>query len=147
MGGRLLLLSALVALFRVGACSDDGAAPYGQQEIARLAGSWMVISYTDNDNTVPWPAGINYWHFKSDGQCCTEDRNGSGYYTFSCGQVSGGLLLTEEYHSGLVRESQLILSQDGDSLSSRRTAATGTGSDRVDLVRTTDRDATDCGCD
>jgi hypothetical protein len=144
---RLRLATVILALIAVAACSEDGTSTVGQQEVDLLAGSWQVISYTDGDNTVPWPEGINYWHFKNDGQCCTEDKNGYGYYVFSCGQVSRSLLLTEVYHSGFVRESQLVLSQDGDSLSSQRIEATGPGSDRIDLVRSADRDTTDCECD
>ena len=146
MGDRLLLLAAIAVLVGVGACDDDGTSPVGRQEVARLAGSWVVISFTDGDNTIPWPEGI-YWHFKEDGQCCTEDQNGYGYYVFSCGQVSEGLVLTEEYHSGLVRESQLVISQDGDSLSAWKTEAGGPGSARIDLVRSASRAAANCNCD
>ena len=147
MRDRFRLASAILALIAVVGCSEDSTAPSGQQEFDQLAGVWQVTSSTWGESTTLFPEGSTYWHFKSDGQYCIETRTGHGYDIWACGQVSPNLVLAVAAPSGAVRTSQLVLSEDGESLSSHIIEATGPAADRYDMMRSDDRDATDCECD
>ena len=144
MSDRFRLATATLALIAVTGCSEDSTAPSSHDQ---LAGVWQVTSSTWGESTMLFPEGSTYWHFKSDGQYCIETRTGHGYGVFACGQVPRSLVLTVVFPSGTVRKSQLVLSEDGESLSSHTIEATGPAADRHDLVRSADRDATDCECD
>jgi len=144
---RLGLTTVLLVLFAVAGCSEDVTTPSGQPEIDRLAGVWHVISDTWGETTRPWPEGSTYWHFKHDGHYCSETRVGHGYGITACGEVTRSLVLTEVFHTGTVKKFQLVLSEDGASLSSYIIEASGPTADRYDLVRSADRDAIDCECE
>lgn len=139
--------TVILALIAVAACSEDSTAPGGQQELDRVAGVWHVVSRTWNETTTPFPEGNTYWHFKNDGQYCSETITGHGYRIWACGEVTRSLVLTEIYPSEVIRKSQLVLAADGDSLSSRLIEATGPVSTRFDLVRAVDREAIACDCE
>jgi len=148
MNQRLVLLAAVLALIFVAACSDNGTTPGDQEDVERLVGVWHVISVTSGETTTQLPEGNIYWHFKTGGEFCDENRNAYGeYMVLVCGEVGCDLVLSEEWQGEIIRKSQLVLSAGGDSLSTRIIEASVIAADRIDLVRADERDPVECECE